>query len=127
MVARTVCRGISGYTLLVAHLFSYNTSFQFEISILALDRSFFFFLNDPAPPEISTLPLHAPLPICPSAGPTSGNPASASSASTVQKNRAWTLPCNVLCSMLSLAQGKGRKDGTPAPPPSARRWKSPPA
>src|SRR5256885_1933590 len=24
---------------------------------------FFFFLNDPAPPEISPLPLHAPLPI----------------------------------------------------------------
>src|SRR2546427_8942107 len=24
----------------------------------------FFFFNDPAPPEISTLPLHAPLPIC---------------------------------------------------------------
>src|SRR2546430_10479160 len=26
--------------------------------------SFFFFLNDAAPPEISPLPLHAPLPIC---------------------------------------------------------------
>src|SRR2546429_2637321 len=26
--------------------------------------SFFFFLNDPAPTEISPLPLHAPLPIC---------------------------------------------------------------
>src|SRR2546430_9160724 len=25
---------------------------------------FFFFLNDPAPPEISTLPLHDALPIC---------------------------------------------------------------
>src|SRR2546425_11722362 len=25
---------------------------------------FFFFLNDPAPPEISPLPHHAPLPIC---------------------------------------------------------------
>src|SRR2546421_642711 len=26
-------------------------------------RLFFFFLNDPAPPDISPLPLHAPLPI----------------------------------------------------------------
>src|SRR5256885_15923146 len=26
------------------------------------DRSFFFFLNDPAPPDISPLPLPAPLP-----------------------------------------------------------------
>src|SRR2546430_6470827 len=25
---------------------------------------FFFFLNDPAPPEFSPFPLHAPLPIC---------------------------------------------------------------
>src|SRR2546427_5006971 len=30
-----------------------------------LTCSFFFFLNDPAPPEISPLPLHAALPISP--------------------------------------------------------------
>src|SRR3954462_5175612 len=28
----------------------------------AATRSFFFFFNDPGPPEISPLPLHAPLP-----------------------------------------------------------------
>src|SRR2546429_8727460 len=28
-----------------------------------ISSSFFFFLNDPAPPEISTLPHHAPFPI----------------------------------------------------------------
>src|SRR5256885_63775 len=27
-------------------------------------RFYFFFFNDPAPPEFSPLPLHAPLPIC---------------------------------------------------------------
>src|SRR2546430_16997906 len=30
----------------------------------AARQCFFFFLNVPAPPEISPLPLHAPLPIC---------------------------------------------------------------
>src|SRR5258708_327305 len=34
-----------------------------ETSILPLLDPFFFFLNDPAPPEISPLPLHGPLPI----------------------------------------------------------------
>src|SRR2546421_4935949 len=35
-------------------------------SIIHHDPSFFFFfLNDPAPPEISSLPLHAALPILP--------------------------------------------------------------
>src|SRR5258706_12847742 len=43
---------------------------SFSIFLIALDFTnllflifFFFFLNDPAPPEISPLPLHDPLPI----------------------------------------------------------------
>src|SRR2546430_13976386 len=35
----------------------------------------FFFLNDPATPEISTLPLHAPLPISAAPGAASRDPA----------------------------------------------------
>src|SRR5256885_17081554 len=36
----------------------------FNTTKALLTDVFFFFLNDPAPPEISTLPLHAALPIC---------------------------------------------------------------
>src|SRR2546430_14187359 len=41
----------------------------FLTSILPLYTSFFFFFNDPAPPEISTLPLPDALPISPPSRP----------------------------------------------------------
>src|SRR5256886_6906913 len=46
----------------VEELVALNTleSSQFLVS----PQFFFFFLNDPAPPEISPLPLHAALPFC---------------------------------------------------------------
>src|SRR3989449_11738625 len=40
----------------------FQISFLFELLALTL-ISFFFFFNDPATPEISPFPLHAPLPI----------------------------------------------------------------
>src|SRR5260370_178850 len=44
-------------------LSSFNHWSTSAISIPPLPYSFFFFLNDPAPPEIYPFPLHAPLPI----------------------------------------------------------------
>src|SRR2546429_9687384 len=42
----------------------HGLSYTFFSGTLTQSRSsFFFFFNDPAPPEISPLPLHAPLPI----------------------------------------------------------------
>src|SRR3989449_7690483 len=50
---------------LSSHLFFSNYTTTPEIYTLSLLYSLFFFLNDPAPPEFSPLPLHAPLPIAP--------------------------------------------------------------
>src|SRR5260370_1140671 len=43
----------------------FDATFPCVSSIVSSKTSFFFFLNDPAPPEISPLPLHDPLPISP--------------------------------------------------------------
>src|SRR2546422_10166202 len=44
-------------------LFPYTTLFRSDRKSTRLNSSHFFFLNDPAPPEIYTLPQHNPLPI----------------------------------------------------------------
>src|SRR5256885_14201850 len=41
----------------------YNCPVLFLVTSIPTTISFFFFLNDPATTEFSTLPLHAPLPI----------------------------------------------------------------
>src|SRR5256885_6153730 len=38
---------------------------RFLLPVQGYDSFFFFFFNDRAPPELSPLPLHAALPICP--------------------------------------------------------------
>src|SRR5256885_16297463 len=52
----------------MAHLEEHIICEQFQLHFYVINTSsrmfFFFFLNDPAPPEISPLPLPAPLPIC---------------------------------------------------------------
>src|SRR2546423_13691252 len=46
------------------------SSFSFLFSLTScIHKFFFFFLNDPATPEISPLPLHAALPISGSSSP----------------------------------------------------------
>src|SRR3989441_13378124 len=40
-----------------------SSCYRFVIQLRRLPRFLFFFLNDPAPTEISPLPLHAALPI----------------------------------------------------------------
>src|SRR2546421_11416785 len=54
-------------SLRCCYTFSFISLFLFLL-ILHLPYLFFFFLNDPAPPEIYPLPLHAALPIPPHFG-----------------------------------------------------------
>src|SRR5256885_8610437 len=49
------------YSIILDFLLGYVFFFNRELTPLLF---FFFFFNDPATPEISTLPLHDPLPIC---------------------------------------------------------------
>src|SRR5256884_9013247 len=49
--------------LCISNVPSRSSSVLSCITSRITSSSFFFFLNDPAPPEISPLPLHAPLPI----------------------------------------------------------------
>src|SRR2546421_691326 len=56
------------FTLILLIVFSFSLFFfydssSFAILIFSLHVSLFFFLNDPAPTEISPFPLHDPLPI----------------------------------------------------------------
>src|SRR2546430_17048759 len=71
---------------------------------------FFFFFNDPGPPEISTLPLHAALPIS-SPTPPSRLPVSSSSPGSC----AWAAPP-------SAAPPRPPPPTPPPPPPAATAW-----
>src|SRR3989449_9352082 len=51
-------------SVLLSLCFFFTYTSTTEISTLSLHDSLVFFLNDPAPTEISPLPLPAPLPIC---------------------------------------------------------------
>src|SRR5258708_7240300 len=60
---------ISSLFLLIILLFCFEIPY---ISPLSPHYPFFFFFNNPAPPEISPLSLPDALPICPRCGQTSG-------------------------------------------------------
>src|SRR2546427_12545578 len=53
------------FILLTIFSFSFFHILSFSLILCSLYRLFFFFFNDPAPPEIYTLSLHAALPILP--------------------------------------------------------------
>src|SRR2546422_251914 len=67
--------------LLLPFCFFFTHTSSTEIYTLALHDSLFFFFNDTAPPDISPLPLHAPLPI-PSRDPPRSRRAAAALAET---------------------------------------------
>src|SRR5258708_15704067 len=87
------------YTFLfILYLFFFIFISFFFLTIPSSPSFFFFFLNDPAPPEIYPLPLPDPFPI-PSLRPTSRRPLIPISRSPRTPLQAWSMASN--CSIQS--------------------------
>src|SRR2546421_43782 len=88
----------------------------FFLHISQFPPSFFFFLNDPAPPEISPLPLHDPLPI-PAAPPQSPPPPRSPSPSSLPATGASATNSSAKNRAPSSTRSSRRSSTSRRPPP----------